>query len=67
MRTVLIDESFCDFVGAMIIGDFFPNDEDIGVSGKLLVQGSVESFSIGDFREISDKRLGEVAEHNSNK
>jgi len=67
MGTVLIDESFCDFVGTMIIGNFFSNDEDIGVSGKLLVQGFVESFSIGDFCEISHKRLGEVAEHNSNK
>jgi hypothetical protein len=60
---VLIDESFCDFVGTMIISDFFSDDEDIRVSGELLVEGLIQSFSIGDLGKIFDKRVGEGLEH----
>ena len=60
---MFIDESFCDFVGTMIIGDFFSDNEDIRVSGELLVEGLIQSFSIGDLGKIFDKRVGEGLEH----
>lgn len=60
---MFIDESFCDFVGTMIIGDFFSDNEDIRVSGELLVEGPIQSFSIGDLGKIFDKRVGEGLEH----
>ena len=56
LRSMLVDESLGDFVGPVIVGDFLPNDEDIGVSVEFLVEGTVESLSVGDFGEVPEER-----------
>lgn len=33
LGAVLIDESFSDFVGSMIVGNLLSDNEDVGVSG----------------------------------
>lgn len=50
---MLVDEPLRDLVGSVIVGDFLPYDEDVRVSGELLVESLVESLSIGQFPEIA--------------
>lgn len=49
LRSVLIDESFSNFIGPVVVGDFFSDDEDVGISGEFLVKSPIECFSVSDF------------------
>lgn len=57
MGSVLIDESFGNFIGSVVVGDFFSDDEDVGISVEFLVKSPVECLSVGDFlREAPEER-----------
>lgn len=54
---MLIDESFGNFIGSVVVGDFFSDDEDVGISVEFLVKSPVECLSVGDFlREAPEER-----------
>ena len=38
---MLVDKSFSNFIGSMIVGNFFSDDEDILISNKLLIKSFI--------------------------
>ncbi len=43
-------EAFGDFVGAVVFGDFFAEEDDIGIALDFFGEGVAESFAVGDLR-----------------
>ena len=61
---MLVDKSLGDFIGTMVVCNFFSNNENFRISSKLLVQSFIQSFSVGNLMsESSVKALGEILDH----
>ncbi len=48
LRTEAVKKTFCDFVGAIVLRDFFSEYEDLVVRFQLFGESFVESVSNGD-------------------
>lgn len=58
---MFVNEALRDFVGSVIVGDLFSDDEDVGVMSELLIEGFVECLSNCDFLgKVSGQLSGEI-------
>jgi hypothetical protein len=46
---VFVIKSFGNFISTVVLGDFFTDQEDVGISLDLFVHGLVEGISVGEF------------------